>query len=110
LVRILPLEQLTLRLTDADPPAFVVAGIVVSSGAQVIYGGELEWNPLILIDNFGDDGKGRAARFFCAFSFAFATIGTNVSANSISAANDLCALFPRWFNVRPPPPSPCSLD
>ena len=68
----------------------------------MVYGGELEWNPLLLIDHFGDDGKGRAARFLCALSFAFATIGTNVSANSVSAANDLCALFPRWFNVRLP--------
>lgn len=53
-----------------------LAGIVVSSAAAEIYGGELQWNPLLLIDNFGDDAKGRAARFFCAFSFAFATIGS----------------------------------
>jgi cytosine/uracil/thiamine/allantoin permease len=42
----------------------------------------------------------RAARFFAAFSFALAAIGVNISANSLSAANDLTALFPQYVNIR----------
>jgi len=40
------------------------------------------------------------ARFFVAFSWAVASLGVNISANSISAANDLTALFPRYVNIR----------
>lgn len=42
----------------------------------------------------------RACRFFAAFSFALAALGVNISANSLSAANDLSALFPRYMNIR----------
>jgi NCS1 family nucleobase:cation symporter-1 len=42
----------------------------------------------------------RAARFFGAFSFALAALGVNISANSLSAANDLTALFPQYINIR----------
>lgn len=42
----------------------------------------------------------RACRFFAAFSFALAALGVNISANSLSAANDLTALFPRYVNIR----------
>jgi len=33
-------------------------------------------------------------------AFALATTCTNISANSLSAANDFTALFPRWINIR----------
>ena len=42
----------------------------------------------------------RACRFFAAFSFALAALGVNISANSLSAANDLMALFPQYVNIR----------
>lgn len=42
----------------------------------------------------------RAARFFAGFSFALATLGVNISANSISAANDLASIFPTYINIR----------
>ncbi|KAL7417172.1 permease for cytosine/purines, uracil, thiamine, allantoin-domain-containing protein [Mrakia frigida] len=77
--------------------AFV--GIVVTSAGEALYG-KLLWDPTTLVNEFNDDAKGRAARFFCAFGFALATIGTNVSANTISAANDLLSLFPRYMNIR----------
>jgi NCS1 family nucleobase:cation symporter-1 len=42
---------------------------------------------------------GRAAAFFDATSWYIAQIGTNITANSISAANDLTVLFPRFINI-----------
>lgn len=42
----------------------------------------------------------RACRFFAAFSFAVAALGVNISANSLSAANDLTALFPQYVDIR----------
>ncbi|KIJ54565.1 hypothetical protein M422DRAFT_152716 [Sphaerobolus stellatus SS14] len=72
-------------------------GIVVTSAGAIIYPGNvLYWDPLSLIDQWDN----RAAAFFAAFAFAVATLGTNISANSLSAANDFAALFPRYVNIR----------
>jgi len=73
--------------------AFV--GISVTSAGSVLYG-TLEWDPLKLIDNWDN----RAAAFFASFAFCLATIGTNISANSLSAGNDMAALCPRYINIR----------
>jgi len=68
----------------------------VTSAGQTLYGGEYLWDPLRLIDKWDN----RAAAFFAAFSMLIATLGTNISANSISAANDFTALMPRYLNIR----------
>ncbi|KAF2455591.1 uracil permease [Lineolata rhizophorae] len=70
-------------------------GIAASSAGAKLYG-TLEWDPMALIANWDN----RACRFFGAFSFALATLGVNISANSLSAANDLAALFPNYVNIR----------
>lgn len=70
-------------------------GIVASSAGAQKYG-HLEWDPMALIANW----ESRACRFFAAFSFALAALGVNISANSLSAANDLMALLPRHINIR----------
>lgn len=70
-------------------------GIAVTSAGEVLYG-ETLWDPLQLIDRWDN----RAAAFFAAFSFCLATLGTNISANSLSAANDMTVLFPRYINIR----------
>lgn len=51
------------------------------------------------MDNWTSKG-GRAAAFFCATAFLIASIGVNISANSISVATDLSALFPKYINIR----------
>ncbi|KAK5949609.1 hypothetical protein OHC33_009416 [Knufia fluminis] len=70
-------------------------GIASSSAGNAHYG-VLEWDPMALISHWNS----RAARFFAAFSFALAALGVNISANSLSAANDLMALMPRFVNIR----------
>ncbi|PTU18949.1 hypothetical protein P175DRAFT_0442231 [Aspergillus ochraceoroseus IBT 24754] len=71
-------------------------GIVASSAGWSRYGGDIPWDPIELISNWSS----RSCRFFAAFSFALASLGVNISANSISAANDLMALFPTYVNLR----------
>lgn len=44
--------------------------------------------------------ENRACRFFGAFTFALASLGVNISANSLSAANDFAALAPGYLNIR----------
>ncbi|KAK7440050.1 hypothetical protein VKT23_017301 [Stygiomarasmius scandens] len=80
------------------PPIFTLigfVGLVVTSTGTALYG-ETLWDPLTLINRWDN----RAAAFFASASFALATIGTNVSANSLSAANDMTALFPKYINIR----------
>lgn len=80
------------------PIAFTLAsfiGIAVTSAGVTLYG-EILWDPLKLIDKWDN----RAAAFFTSFSFALSTLGTNISANSLSAGNDMTALCPRYINIR----------
>ncbi|KAG1736145.1 permease for cytosine/purines, uracil, thiamine, allantoin-domain-containing protein [Suillus paluster] len=77
-------------------------GVIVSSSSQTIYG-ETIWSPVDLLARFLDDNPSPATRFgvwFIAASFIIAQIGTNISANSVSAGCDLTALFPRFINIR----------
>lgn len=72
-----------------------ILGVTVTSACQSIYG-VTTWNPLqvaVLWDN-------RAAQFFAALCWAFAVIGTNISANSVSFSNDISLWVPRWINAR----------
>ena len=81
------------------PVAFVLcsfAGIAVTSAGIQLYG-EVLWDPLLLIDRWDN----RAAAFFASFAFALTTIGTNISANSLGAGNDMTALLPKvLYNLR----------
>ncbi|KAJ7823964.1 permease for cytosine/purines, uracil, thiamine, allantoin-domain-containing protein [Mycena olivaceomarginata] len=77
-------------------------GIIVSSSSVTIYG-EAVWSPIDLLGKFLDDSPSHATRFgvwFISASFIIAQLGTNISANSVSAGCDLTALFPRFINIR----------
>ena len=77
-----------------------VIGIVTTSATTVIYG-ETIWNPVVIIGKWMENGHGgRAAAFFAATSWYIAQVGTNITANSISAANDLTVLFPKYINIQ----------
>lgn len=74
-------------------------GIITTSASIVVYG-EVYWNPLEMIqDHWLGSRGGRAAGFFAALSWYIAQVGTNITANSISAANDLTVLCPRYINI-----------
>ncbi|CDO77085.1 hypothetical protein BN946_scf184473.g29 [Trametes cinnabarina] len=76
-------------------------GVIVSSSSQAIYG-EAIWSPIDLLGKFLDGEPSHATRFgvwFIAAAFIIAQLGTNISANSISAGCDLTALFPRFIGV-----------
>ncbi|KAH7909872.1 permease for cytosine/purines, uracil, thiamine, allantoin-domain-containing protein [Hygrophoropsis aurantiaca] len=80
------------------PLAFTLcsfAGLAVTSAGMVLYGSAL-WDPLQLIDHWDN----RPAAFFASASFLLTTIGTNISANALCAANDLTVCFPRYVNLR----------
>ena len=65
-------------------------GIAVTNAGHQLYG-EILWDPLKLVDKWDN----RAAAFFAAFSFCLAAIGANISTNTLSAGNDMTALWPK---------------
>ena len=77
-----------------------VLGIVTTSASKIIWN-EYYWNPLDIMNqwqrHYGHGG--RAAAFCAATAWYIAQVGTNITANSISAANDLTVLFPRYINI-----------
>lgn len=88
------------------PVAFAITsfiGVIVSSASTVLVG-ETLWSPLDVLKSFLNHGHSssgtRAGVFFIAFVFSLAQLGTNISANSISAGTDLSALIPRYLNIR----------
>ena len=87
-VMFLPLIQLVLGLF----------GIISTSASKVVYG-QYIWDPLTLAAQW-DGPSGRAGAFFVGFAWVIAQIGTNLSANVISCANDMTSLFPKYINIR----------
>lgn len=77
-------------------------GIIVSSSSSVIFNDGYTWNPLDLLGKFLDGASSgqRFGIFVIATGFALAQLGTNISANSVSAGTDLTALLPRYLNIR----------
>lgn len=85
------------------PIVFTLCGVlgIVTTSATKIFAGEYMWNPLDIVSLWLENGSGgRCAAFFAALAWYVAQVGTNITANSISAANDLTVLFPRWVNIK----------
>ncbi|KAH8760886.1 NCS1 nucleoside transporter [Hyaloscypha finlandica] len=70
-------------------------GCTMAVASSVLYG-EVQWNPLVVINNF----ENRPGKFFAGALFVFFNIMTNVTGNSIPLANDLTGLFPKYINIR----------
>lgn len=69
-------------------------GIIIAGAATDLYGEEI-WDPLTVLSHWTGSGRARAGAAFCGLALALAQLGTNLSANCISAANDLNAMFPK---------------
>ncbi|KAK3676881.1 hypothetical protein LTR78_003085 [Recurvomyces mirabilis] len=76
-----------------------VFGVVAAAAAKEIYGKVL-WSPLDIMAMWLTTPGGRAAAFLSGCVWLLAQLSVNISANSISFANDITTLFPRWFNIR----------
>ncbi|ETI29343.1 hypothetical protein G647_01796 [Cladophialophora carrionii CBS 160.54] len=76
-------------------------GIFTAAAAQSAYG-DIIWNPIEIIGLWMESGShgGRAAAAFGAIGLIIVTLGINISANSISAANDLMSFCPKYINIR----------
>lgn len=68
-------------------------GIIIAGSASDQYG-ESIWDPLTIMAHWNGSSGARAAAAFLSLSFVIAQLGSNLSANCISASNDLNAMFP----------------
>lgn len=73
---------------------------VISAGASRRLYGQTYWSPLEIIAQWPSTPGGRAAAFFAAGVWLLAQVSVNVSANSVSFANDITTLCPRYVNIR----------
>ncbi|GAA5839184.1 hypothetical protein JCM11251_003698 [Rhodosporidiobolus azoricus] len=70
---------------------------VLSASATQSFHGKVLWSPLAIYEELWSS---RAATFFCSAAWLLAQFSCNISGNSISAANDLSTLFPKYVNIR----------
>lgn len=70
-------------------------GIVVTSATVVIFG-EAIWDPVEVINRFGN----RTLSSIALVALAIATLSTNIAANVVSPANDFSNLAPRHISFR----------
>lgn len=68
-------------------------GIIIAGAASDLYGTSI-WDPLTIMSYWSGSSGARAAAAFVSLSFVLAQLGANISANCISASNDLNAMFP----------------
>ncbi|AET39066.1 uracil permease Ecym_3603 [Eremothecium cymbalariae DBVPG len=61
------------------------------------------WSPIDVLEKLLEanySASSRAGAFFIAFIFTIAQLGTNISANSLSAGTDMTALLPKFIDIK----------
>lgn len=77
-------------------------GILVTAAGYTMYGINY-WSPVDVLGKFLEDSFTRGTRagvFLISFVFALSQLGTNISANSLSAGTDMTAMLPKFINIR----------
>ncbi|KAK4951492.1 hypothetical protein LTR10_010468 [Elasticomyces elasticus] len=99
--KFLPPMSIGERFVDSFAAIVGLLGIFTAAASQTAYG-EVEWNPIVIVGYWSASGSsaGRAATAFGAIGLIIVTLGINISANSISAANDLVSFCPKYINIR----------
>ncbi|KAL1412115.1 hypothetical protein Q8F55_003114 [Vanrija albida] len=86
--------------------AFPIVNTMVSVVAAItaacllpVYGDVL-YQPYLIVAKWDGSAGGRAAMFLGSLAWALANVTTNITANSISAANDMVSLAPKYINIQ----------
>ncbi|KAI8671919.1 hypothetical protein NCS57_00668400 [Fusarium keratoplasticum] len=81
-----------------------IIGIVVTSAAREVMGGDIVWSPIMLlgeIQNYYNNSSGvRAAVFFASLGLVASQLSISVVLNSVSCGMDMAGLWPRYINIR----------
>ncbi|KAK2616755.1 hypothetical protein QQS21_000367 [Conoideocrella luteorostrata] len=81
-----------------------VIGIVVTSAAKDILGGEVIWNPIYLLaamqEHYGSSSAIRVAVFFAALGLVASQLAISLVLNAMSCGMDMAGLWPKYINIR----------
>lgn len=81
-----------------------IIGIIVTSAAQDVLGGDLIWNPIYLLaamqDHYNSSPAARAGVFFASLGCVTSQFSISVVLNSVSTGMDMAGLYPRYINIR----------
>ncbi|PFH61277.1 hypothetical protein XA68_17790 [Ophiocordyceps unilateralis] len=81
-----------------------IIGIVVTSAARDILGGELQWNPIFLLANiqehYNSSSAARAGVFFASAGLVCSQLSISLVLNAMSCGMDLAGLWPKYINIR----------
>jgi NCS1 family nucleobase:cation symporter-1 len=67
--------------------------------AYAVYNEDL-YQPYDILAKWNTSPGGRAAMFLGALAWALSNVTNNITANSISAANDMCSLMPKYMDIK----------
>ncbi|OAA55789.1 Permease, cytosine/purines, uracil, thiamine, allantoin [Niveomyces insectorum RCEF 264] len=81
-----------------------IIGIIVTSAAHDVIGGDLIWNPIYLLaaiqEHYGNSSRARAGVFFASLGCVSSQFSISVVLNSVSAGMDMAGLWPKYINIR----------
>ncbi|KAK7900078.1 hypothetical protein LTR67_003824 [Exophiala xenobiotica] len=79
-------------------------GIIVTSTARDVLGGDIIWNPIYLLadiqDAYGSSPRSRAGVFFASMGLVSSQLAISVVLNSVSTGMDMAGLAPKYINIR----------
>ncbi|KIW50610.1 hypothetical protein, variant [Exophiala xenobiotica] len=79
-------------------------GIIVTSAARDVLGGDIIWNPIYLLadiqDAYGSSPRSRAGVFFASIGLVSSQLAISVVLNSVSTGMDMAGLWPKYINIR----------
>ncbi|WWC58880.1 uncharacterized protein I303_101425 [Kwoniella dejecticola CBS 10117] len=80
---------------------FSVFAAISAACLNTVYGtSDSFYQPYDIIALWNTSAGGRAAMFLGSLIWALSNVTTNISANSISAANDMTSLAPKYINIK----------
>ncbi|RDA94095.1 hypothetical protein CP533_5266 [Ophiocordyceps camponoti-saundersi (nom. inval.)] len=81
-----------------------IFGIIVTSAARDLLGGELQWNPIYLLasiqENYQSSPASRAGVFFASAGFVCSQLSISLVLDAMSCGMDLAGLWPKYINIR----------
>ncbi|KIW90261.1 uncharacterized protein Z519_08905 [Cladophialophora bantiana CBS 173.52] len=78
-------------------------GIIVTSAAKDILGGDIIWNPIYLLadiqEEYHSSPRARAGVFFGSLGLVSSQLAISVVLNSVSTGMDMAGLCPKYINI-----------
>jgi nucleobase:cation symporter-1, NCS1 family len=78
-------------------------GIIVTSASRELMGGEIIWNPIMLLagiqEKYDSDSKVRAGVFFASIGLVTSQLAISIVLNSVSTGMDMAGLCPKYINI-----------